>query len=82
MSRLREYYADRHSVSVVDNGAEKLSTGLVTIVEVSKNASKKVNKQQQKNNSSFKALFIADPDRANADAQNYTQQVLQTNKSC
>ena len=36
LSRLREYYADRHSVSVVENGADKLSTGLVTIVEESK----------------------------------------------
>ena len=33
LSRLREYYADRHSASIVENGAEKLSTGLVTIVE-------------------------------------------------
>ncbi len=67
LSRLREYYADRHSVSVVDNGAEKLSTGLVTIVDESRHAGKP-NKQQQKNNSAFKALFIADPDRANADS--------------
>jgi heat shock protein HtpX len=67
LSRLREYYADRHSVSVVDNGAEKLSTGLVTIVDESRRAGKP-NKQQQKNNSSFKALFIADPDRASTDS--------------
>jgi len=67
LSRLREYYADRHSVSVVDNGAEKLSTGLVTIVDESRHASKP-NKQQQKNNSAFKALFIADPDRASTDS--------------
>jgi heat shock protein HtpX len=67
LSRLREYYADRHSVSVVDNGAEKLSTGLVTIVDESKHAGKP-NKQQQKNNSAFKALFIADPDQASADS--------------
>jgi heat shock protein HtpX len=67
LSRLREYYADRHSVSVVDNGAEKLSTGLVTIVDESRHAGKP-NKQQQKNNSAFKALFIADPDRASSDS--------------
>jgi heat shock protein HtpX len=67
LSRLREYYADKHSVSVVDNGAEKLSTGLVTIVEESRNSGKR-NKQQQKNNTAFKALFIADPDRANVDS--------------
>ena len=33
LSRLREYYADRHSAQIVENGAQKLSTGLVTIVE-------------------------------------------------
>ena len=69
LSRLREYYADRHSVSVVDNGAQKLSTGLAKIV----NTSRKVNdahKAQQKkpNSSAFKALFISDPDRASADS--------------
>jgi heat shock protein HtpX len=67
LSRLREYYADRHSTSIVENGAEKLSTGLVTIVEVSRRSGRQ-NRQQQKNNLSFKALFIADPDRANADS--------------
>ncbi len=67
LSRLREYYADRHSVAVVDNGAEKLSTGLVTIVEENRHASKQ-NKEQKKSNSAFKALFIADPDRASADS--------------
>ena len=67
LSRLREYYADKHSVSIVENGAEKLSTGLVTIVEESHRSGKQ-NRQQQKNNTAFKALFIADPDRVNADS--------------
>ena len=67
LSRLREYYADRHSVSVVDNGAEKLSTGLVTIVEESRHSGRQ-SKEQKKSNSAFKALFIADPDRASADS--------------
>jgi heat shock protein HtpX len=66
LSRLREYYADRHSAAIVENGAEKLSTGLITIVEESKQPTKQ--KEQQKSNSSYKALFIADPERANADA--------------
>ena len=70
LSRLREYFADRHSASIVENGAERLSTGLVTIVEISKNTGRRGNKQQQKSTSSFKALFIADPDRASADAAN------------
>jgi heat shock protein HtpX len=77
LSRLREYYADRHSVSVVDNDAEKLSTGLASIVHSSKNASKPKNGQKQ-SNSAFKALFISDPDRASADSaalngMNYSQ---------
>ena len=67
LSRLREYYADRHSTLIVENGAEKLSTGLVTIVEESKRTNKP-NKEQQKSNSSFKALFITDPDLANTDS--------------
>ena len=67
LSRLREYYADRHSALVVENGAEKLSTGLVTIVQESKRANKP-NKDQPKSNSSYKALFISDPERANADS--------------
>jgi heat shock protein HtpX len=64
LSRLREYYADRHSASVVENGAEKLSTGLVTIVEESKRTG--ISNEKQKNNSAYKALFIADPDHATA----------------
>ena len=67
LSRLREYYADRHSAAVVENGAEKLSTGLVTIVQESKRTNKP-NKEQQKSPSSYKALFISDPDRAAADS--------------
>ena len=67
LSRLREYYADRHSALIVENGAEKLSTGLVTIVEESKRTNKP-DKNQKKSNSSYKALFISDPDRANVDS--------------
>jgi len=67
LSRLREYCADRHSASVVDNGAEKLSTGLITIVEESRRAGRPSN-EQQKNNNAFKALFISDPDRTVADS--------------
>ena len=66
LSRLREYYADRHSAQIVENGAQKLSTGLVTIVQESKHPTNQ--KDQQKSSSSYKALFIADPERANADS--------------
>jgi len=72
LSRLREYYADRHSVSIVENGAEKLSTGLVTIVNESKNQNRyrrSHNRGEQKSNTSFKTLFISDPDRAETDAE-------------
>jgi heat shock protein HtpX len=69
LSRLREYYADRHSVSVVDNGAQKLSTGLVKIVNTTRKVNKVRKAQKEKPNSSaFKALFIADPDRAATDS--------------
>jgi len=80
LSRLREYYADRHSVAIVENGATKLSTGLVTIVNESKNHNRfrrnNTNRQnQQKNNSSFKTLFISDPDSTtttNTEEPSYT----------
>ncbi len=65
LSRLREYYADRHSVGVVDNGAQKLSTGLAKIVHGTKNMRRP---QQQKQNFAFKSLFISDPEKATVDA--------------
>jgi len=69
LSRLREYYADRHSVSVVDNGAQKLSTGLAKIVNATQKVNNAAKAQREKPNASaFKALFIADPDRASVDS--------------
>jgi len=69
LSRLREYYADRHSVSVVDSGAQKLSTGLAKIVNTTRKVNSTRKAQQNKPNASaYKALFIADPDRASADS--------------
>ena len=65
LSRLREYYADRHSAGVVDGGAQKLSIGLAKIV----NATKQIRRpQQQKQSLAFKSLFISDPERATSDA--------------
>jgi len=66
LSRLREYYADRHSAAVVDDGARKLSEGLAKIVYASRRV-KRLHREAA-NLSSFKALFIADPDRADLDA--------------
>ena len=67
LSRLREYYADRHSVSVVEDGSRKLSEGLAKIVHKSKLIKSRSPKTTQLN--SFKALFISDPDRANYDSR-------------
>jgi heat shock protein HtpX len=66
LSRLREYYADRHSVLVVDDGSRKLSTGLAKIVNTTRDMKK--GRKDARQLSSFKALFIADPDRAGADS--------------
>ncbi|MGA3192710.1 MAG: zinc metalloprotease HtpX [Candidatus Bathyarchaeia archaeon] len=69
LSRLREYYADRNSASIVDGGSQKLSTGLAKIVNASKNMGRMgMTRQQTKNLHAFKALFITDPDHANVDS--------------
>lgn len=70
ISRVREYFADQHSVSIVDDGSRKLSEGLAKIVHATKGM-KKINKNMGSMNS-FKALFISDPDRAEADASSIT----------
>ncbi len=65
-SRLREYYADRHSVQVVHNGAEKLSTALAKIVNTTSNL-----KSYSRNKGgvhAFKTLFITDPDTSIKDS--------------
>ncbi len=66
LSRLREYFADRHSASVVDDGPRKLSEGLAKIVQ-STGKMKKTRRGASSLNS-FKALFISDPDRAELDS--------------
>ena len=66
LSRQREYYADRHSASTVENGSQKLSTGLAKIVSATKNM--RGARKETKNLGAFKALFIADPDRAEIDS--------------
>ncbi len=65
LSRLREYFADRHSASVVDDGSNKLSQALAKI-QYSTSRMKRFNKQAG-GTSSFKGLFIADPERAQTD---------------
>jgi len=71
LSRLREFYADRHSSSIVEDGSRKLSEGLAKIVYESGRMKKKIPRSAQLN--SFKALFISDPDRAAADAKAMAQ---------
>jgi heat shock protein HtpX len=73
LSRLREYFADRHSASIVDDGPRKLSEGLAKIVDYThrmKHARRNVGSY-----SSFKALFISDPDRAEADSAAISQAI-------
>lgn len=65
LSRLREYYADRHSVNIVEDGARKLSEGLAKIVTYTgKMRLRGVGVNQYSN---FKALFIANPETATRD---------------
>jgi heat shock protein HtpX len=81
LSRLREYYADRHSVFVVDNGAQKLSTGLAKIVNTTRRSNRAQKNQQEKpSSSSFKALFISDPDRAGIDSAELAAMNIQSDQ--
>jgi heat shock protein HtpX len=69
LSRIREYYADRHSASIVEDGPRKLSEGLAKIVNSTNNMKNMRRKTRDTGGSnSFKALFISDPDRAEIDA--------------
>jgi len=69
LSRLREYYADRHSSSVVEDGPRKLSEALAKIVA----STGRLRKEQLGAASSFKTLFISDPDRTGEDAAELTR---------
>jgi len=63
LSRLREYYADQHSVSIVRDGTRKLSEGLAKI----SSGTHRTQTAARANIGGFKALFISDPDRAARD---------------
>ncbi len=71
LSRLREYYADRHSSSIVEDGPRKLSEGLAKIVNYT--GRNRRSHPETRSLSSFKALFISDPDRAETDALSLSQ---------
>jgi heat shock protein HtpX len=69
LSRIREYYADRHSASIVEDGSRKLSEGLAKIVNYTNVVKRSPrNRQNTGGSNSFKALFISDPDRSEADS--------------
>lgn len=67
LSRLREYYADVHSVSVADDGARNLAEALAKIVTYS--GRYVARRGYSPEVGAFKALFISDPDTAAKDAR-------------
>jgi heat shock protein HtpX len=67
LSRQREYYADRHSVRVVDDGARKLSEALAKIVTYTGRMKNRAHREVGRFNN-FRTLFIADPERSDTDA--------------
>jgi len=71
LSRLREYYADRHSAAAIEEGPRKLSEALAKI-QYSTGRMKRIH-QDAGGFSSLKTLFISDPDHAEADAMAIAQ---------
>jgi len=65
LSRLREFYADRHSVDVVEGGRRKLSEALSKIVTSTSRISRF---RRTSSYSSLRGLFITDPEKAAEDA--------------
>jgi heat shock protein HtpX len=65
LSRLREFYADRHSVDIVENGRRKLSEALARIVTSTSRFSRF---RRTSSYSSLRGLFITDPEKATQDA--------------
>jgi heat shock protein HtpX len=65
LSRLREYYADQHSASIIPDGSRKLSEALAKISTSTYQTQRFMGRSQGM--SSFKTLFISDPDRAARD---------------
>jgi heat shock protein HtpX len=68
LSRCREYYADRASVSIVDDGARKLSEALAKIVYHTGRVKRRLKEEVGVANS-FRTLFIADPGKAESDVE-------------
>jgi len=77
LSRLREYYADRHSASIVEEGPRKLSEGLVKIIETTERTRRRM--RNISHISSLKTLFISDPDSSHRDLRELYQRNIWTN---
>ncbi len=60
LSRLREFYADRHAAEVVEDGPRKLSEALAKLYVYSRKVVSRM--PETKSLQGFKALFIVDPD--------------------
>ena len=69
LSRTREYYADHHSASIVEDGSRKLREGLARIVNTTDRRRHSQVTRHGGSLNSLKALLIADPDMAAADAR-------------
>ena len=65
LSRLREYYADRHSAENVDDGARKLSEALA---KIALSTGRMRLHRSASGFSSFKTLFISDPEKSRDEA--------------
>lgn len=76
LSRLREYYADRRSAMIVDEGGRKLSEALAKIV--TSTCRIKRHRKEVGSFNSFKSLFIEDPDRAERDEVTLAQARIAT----
>jgi len=70
LSRLREYFADRHSATIVEDGPRKLSEALAKIQYAARRL--KLASPHVSGLHSFKSLFITDPDRAELDVAELT----------
>ena len=68
LSRYREYYADRESALNIEDGPRKLSEALAKIVYHTGRLKSYYRRSELGNLSSFKTLFISDPDRAEKDS--------------
>ena len=68
LSRYREYYADRASVSIVEDGARKLSEALAKITYYSSHVKSRYQEEVGLANS-FRTLFISDPGSAERDLE-------------